>query len=238
MRKTSGLRVLVPEAALAVGAFGALAVALWLYVLFGFDTLWGISSDWMYVHADFDSFWRSAEALWEGRNIYNTETWWTNLNPPFWTVLISPLGLLEPLTAYRFFILITLLMSEGSLLWVAYELRLRTRWIIVGVGMLLLSAPLLDTLRLGQVYPVLALGLVGAWVADRREKPLLSGCALGLVVAVKPSLAPVLLWPLVRRGWGMFGTALASGAVALLVGLIVAGPQERSTGCSSWSPCR
>ena len=225
VRKTSGLRVLIPDAALAVGAFGALAVALWLYVLFGFDTLRGISSDWMYVHTDFDSFWRSAEALWEGRNIYNTETWWTNLNPPFWTVLISPLGLLEPLTAYRFFVLITLLMSVGSLLWVAYELRLRTRWIVVGVGMLLLSSPLLDTLRLGQLYPVLVLGLVAAWVADRRNKPLLSGCALGLTVAVKPSLAPILLWPLVRRQWGMLGAALASGGAATLVGLIVAGPE-------------
>jgi alpha-1,2-mannosyltransferase/arabinofuranan 3-O-arabinosyltransferase len=69
------------------------------------------------------------------------------------------------------------------------------------------------------------LGLVAAWVADRRNKPLLSGGALGLVVAVKPSLAPVLLWPLVRRRWGMLGASVASGAAATLVGLIVAGPQ-------------
>ena len=227
MRKTGGFRVLarVPDAVLVVGAFGALAVALWLYANFGSASLYGIFNDTMYVHTDFDTFWRSAAALWEGKNIYDTGAWLSNMGPPFWTLLISPLGLLEPLTAYRSFVLITLLINVGSLLWMAYELRLRALWTVVGVGMLLLSSPLLDTLRLGQVYPVLTLGLVAAWVADRRDKPLLSGCALGLVVAVKPSLAPVLLWPLVRRRWGMFGAAFASGAAATLVGLAVAGPE-------------
>jgi alpha-1,2-mannosyltransferase len=227
VRKTVDFRVLakVPDAVLVVGAFGALAVGLWLYARFGSSVLWAIPSDLMYAHADFDSFWRSAEALWDGRNIYDTGTLWSNLNPPFWTVLISPLGLLEPLAAYRVFVLITLLMSVGSLAWMAYELRLRAGWAIVGVGMLLLSSPLLDTLRLGQLYPVLTLGLVAAWVADRRNKPLFSGCASGLIVALKPSLAPVLLWPLVRRRWGMLAASFASGTAATLVGLIVVGPQ-------------
>ncbi|MDX6380736.1 MAG: alpha,2-mannosyltransferase [Rubrobacteraceae bacterium] len=227
MDKTGGFKVLakVPDAILIVCAFGALVVGLWLSVYFGSAVARGIFSDSMYVHADFDSFWRSAVALWEGRNIYDTGTLWTNLNPPFWTLLISPLGLLEPLTAYRVFVLVTLLMNVGSLVWMAYELRLRLGWAVVGVGMLLLSSPLIDTLRLGQLYPVLALGLVAAWVADRHDKPLLSGCALGLVVAVKPSLAPVLLWPLMRRRWSMLGAALASGTAAMLVGLIVVGPE-------------
>jgi alpha-1,2-mannosyltransferase/arabinofuranan 3-O-arabinosyltransferase len=90
--------------------------------------------------------------------------------------------------------------------------------------MLLLSSPLLATLALGQVYPVLALGLVAAWVSDRRDRQEVSGAALGLVVAFKPSLLPVLLWPLVRRRWRALVTALASGAAATLVGVVVLGP--------------
>jgi alpha-1,2-mannosyltransferase/arabinofuranan 3-O-arabinosyltransferase len=227
VRKTGGFRALAKasDAGLMVGAFGALALALWLYVVFGSDTLGAIPLSSMDVHADFDTFWRSAQALWEGRDIYDTGAWMGNLVPPFWTLLISPLGLLDPLAAYRFFVLITLLMGVGYLAWMADELRLRAGWTAVGVGMLLISAPLLDTLRLGQIYPVLALGLVAAWVSDRHDRPLLSGCALGLVVAVKPSLAPVLLWPVVRRRWGMLGASFASGAAATLVGLVVAGPQ-------------
>ena len=91
--------------------------------------------------------------------------------------------------------------------------------------MLLLSSPLLSTLALGQVYPVLALGLVVAWMADRRGRQKLSGGTLGLVVALKPSLLPVLLWPVVRRRWREFGAALAAGAAATLIGVIVAGPR-------------
>jgi len=43
-------------------------------------------------------------------------------------------------------------------------------------------------------------------------------------VALKPSLAPVLLWPLVRRRWGSFLAACVSGLAATLVGFVVAGP--------------
>src|SRR3712207_4140858 len=178
----------------------------------------------MNIHGDFDTFWRSAVAFWEGGDVYDTGARLTNLNPPLWILLISPLGLLEPLVAYRIFAVVTLTVTIGYLAWMADELRLRPRWAVGGVVMLLLSSPMLATLALGQIYPVLALGLVAAWVADRRGRTLISGGAIGLVVALKPSLAPVLLWPLVRRRWRAFGVALASGAAATLVAAVAVGP--------------
>ena len=205
-------------------AFVALLAALWIDVRFGDDTLERISTDSMDVHADFDTFWRSAEALWEGGDVYDTGARLPNLNPPLWTVLIAPLGLLEPLTAYRTFVLLTLAVCVGYLAWMADELRLRGGWAVVGTAMLLFSSPLLATLALGQIYAFLALGLVVAWVADRRGMPVASGCALGLVVAVKPSLVPILLWPLARRQWRALMAALASAAAATLVGVVVVGP--------------
>jgi alpha-1,2-mannosyltransferase/arabinofuranan 3-O-arabinosyltransferase len=178
----------------------------------------------MRVHVDFDSFWLSARALLEGGDIYDTGARLVNLNPPVWTVLISPLGLMEAIDAYRLFVLLCVLVVLAYLAWTAEELGLRPVWAVVGSGLLLLSSPLISTLALGQVYPVLALGLVAAWISDRRENRRLSGVALGLVVALKPSLAPVLLWPLVRRRWDAFAAACASGLAATLVGLVVAGP--------------
>jgi alpha-1,2-mannosyltransferase len=212
------------EAALISAGVWILVLALWLDVRFIGVALERISTDSMAIHGDFDTFWRSAAALWEGRDVYDTGARLTNLNPPFWILLVSPLGLLEPLAAYRVFALITLVITVGYLAWMADELRLRSRWAVVGVVMLLLSSPLLATLALGQIYPVLALGLVAAWVADRRDRPSISGGALGLVVALKPSLAPVLLWPLVRRRWRAFGAALASGVAATLVAAVAVGP--------------
>jgi alpha-1,2-mannosyltransferase len=199
-------------------------VSLLMQVGFMGAALGRIATGSMEVHVDFDSFWRSARAMLQGRDIYDTGVELVNLNPPVWTVLISPLGLLEPLTAYRVFVLISLVIVVAYLSWTVEELRLRPGWTAVGVAMLLLSSPLLATLALGQVYPVLALGLVASWMTDRRERQEVSGAALGLVVALKPSLLPVLLWPIVRRRWRALVAALVSGAVVTLVGVVVLGP--------------
>jgi hypothetical protein len=223
VRKSHGVDV--RDAIIIWVAFWVLVLALWLDVEFFGGILWRISTDSMDIHGDFDTFWRSAEAFWGGNDLYDTGARLTNLNPPLWILLISPLGLLDALVAYRIFAVITLIITIGYLAWMADELRLRPLWAVVGVMMLLLSSPLLATLALGQIYPVLALGLVASWVADRRERPLICGWVLGLVVALKPSLAPVLLWPLVRRRWRAFGGALASGAAATLVAAAVVGPR-------------
>lgn len=222
MRKAENSRVI--EAVLFTAGFWVLVAALGMEVRYTGGTLERIATVSMNIHADFDSFWRSAKAMLEGRDIYHTGAGLVNLNPPIWTVLISPLGLLATLTAYRVFVLLSLVVTVGYLAWTAGELRLGPGWTTVGVAMLLLSSPLLATLALGQVYPVLALGLVAAWVADRRERDEVSGVFLGLVVALKPSLVPVLLWPLARRRWRGFLAAIISGAVATLAGIVVLGP--------------
>jgi len=214
----------ISDAVLITAGFWVLAASLWMDIDYLGGTLDRIGIQSMAFHVDFDSFWRSAKAMLEGKNIYDTGVDLVNLNPPLWTVLISPLGLLEPLTAYRVFVLISLVVVVCYLAWSAEELRLRPVSAVVGAVMLLLSSPLLATLALGQVYPVLALGLVAAWVADRRDGQEISGAALGLVVALKPTLLPVLLWPLVRRRWRTLLAALISGAVATLVGIVVLGP--------------
>jgi alpha-1,2-mannosyltransferase len=224
VRKNGNSRVC--NAVVITAGFWVLAASLWMDVDYMGATLERISTQSMAFHVDFDSFWRSARAMLEGQSIYDTGIDLVNLNPPIWTVLISPLGLLEPITAYRVFVLISLLIVVGYLTWTVEELRLRAGWTVVGVVMLFLSSPLLATLALGQVYPVLALGLVAAWVVDRRNGQEISGAALGLVVALKPSLLPVLLWPLARQRWRALVAALISGAVATLVGVIVLGPGE------------
>ena len=214
----------VRDALLITVAFWVLVLALWLDVRSIAGILERISTTSMNIHGDFDTFWRSSAAFWEGRDVYDTGARLENLNPPLWILLISPFGLLEPLIAFRVFVLMTLVMTVGYLAWMADELRLRPVWAVVGTAMLLFSSPLLATLALGQIYPILALLLVAAWMADRRDKLSFCGGILGVVVALKPSLAPILLWPMVRRRWRTFGAALVSGAVATLVGIVVVGP--------------
>jgi alpha-1,2-mannosyltransferase len=212
------------KAIMITAGLWVLVASLWMEIGYMSGTLERIATPSMEIHVDFDSFWRSARAMLEGEDIYDTGVRLVNLNPPVWTVLISPLGLLSALTAYRVFVVISLVITVGYLACTVEELRLRPGWTAVGVVMLLLSSPFLATLALGQVYPVLALGLVAAWVADRRDRQEISGAALGLVVAFKPSLLPVLLWPVARRRWRALVAALVSGAMVTLVGVAVLGP--------------
>jgi hypothetical protein len=72
-------------------------------------------------------------------------------------------------------------------------------------------------------------GITAAWVLGRRGRPVAEGAALGLVVALKPSLVPLLLVPLVRRRWDTLAAAIATGAAATVVGWAAAGRQSLPT---------
>ncbi len=211
------------ELGLGFLAFGVFVVAVVLHVRFWPETLMRISTDSMTIHADFDTFWRSAAALWTGGDAYDTGASLVNLNPPFWTVLLAPFGLMEAFPAYRLFSMLMFALAAGCLIWTAREVKLRAGWTVVAVVLLLASSPLLATSALGQLYPILTLGLVACWTFERRGKPVLAGVALGLTVAIKPSLLPVLLWPVARLRWGMLGAAMASGAAATILGVVVLG---------------
>ena len=208
----------------AAGAVFALAAVMAYF--FADGTLGRIQTPSMQVHADFDTFWASSKALLEGEDVYRTGSVLVNLNPPFWILLTVPFALLEPLAGYRLFVALTAVLQAAALVWMLRELRPGVGPVAgsLAVVALLVSSPFLATLALGQMYPVLTLGLVAAWAWGRRGRDATSGGALGLVVALKPSLAPVLLWPLVRRRWGAFGAAVASGGAATLVGSLVIGP--------------
>ncbi|HTF53020.1 MAG TPA: glycosyltransferase family 87 protein [Pseudonocardia sp.] len=208
-------------APLVAGA--ALLVAAWLYVRFGSLNMARLASPDMRVHVDFDSFWSSAVALRQHTDLYRTGSLLPNLDPPVLAVLLSPLTELDVLPAYRLFALLTTVMVVGASVAVAEWTGLSARWAAVAVAALLLSAPLQSTVALGQVYGLLAVALTVAWVAERRGRLGWSGVALGLAIALKPSLLPLLLWPVVRRRWRSLLAALAAGAVATAVGVVAAG---------------
>jgi alpha-1,2-mannosyltransferase len=83
-----------------------------MYVRSGFGALAGIASNLMVIHVDLEVFWRSARALLEGGGVYSENGGPSiSINPPFWTVLVVPLALLEPVTAYRVLVLLAVLVG-------------------------------------------------------------------------------------------------------------------------------
>lgn len=175
------------------------------------------------THVDFDTFWRSAAALVEGTGIYDTDAKLHNLNPPILSLLLAPLGMLDSVLAYRIFVTLTVLMVAGSVFAAARELRIGRGWTALAVLSVLASSPLHGTLALGQIYGVLLLGVTAGWIAERWGHPLLAAVAYGVTVAIKPSLAPLLLLPLVQRRWPAFGAGLGAAALATLAGMAAAG---------------
>jgi len=119
---------------------------------------------------------------------------------------------------------LTVVMVLGAVLAVARELRLTGRVQGAVIGVVLLSSPLHNTLVLGQIYGMLLVGLVAGWIAERRGRPVLSAVLYGVTVALKPSLAPILLLPLALRRWSSLGAGIGAAAGATMVGVLLAGP--------------
>jgi alpha-1,2-mannosyltransferase len=178
------------------------------------------------LHVDFDTFWHSAVALVGGADIYETPAKLTNLNPPLLTLLLVPFAGLDALTGYRVFAVFTLLVVVAAVLAVARELKLTRPVTALAVLAVLASSPLHGTLVLGQIYPLLLAGLVAGWIAERRGRPVLAAVLYGVTVALKPSLAPLLLLPAVQRRWRPFRAGIAGAAVATLLGVLAAGPSS------------
>lgn len=209
-------------AAVVLAALGATVVLHWMHP----DALVTLlpSTDMRDMHVDFDTFWHSAVALTQGADIYATPAKLINLNPPLLSVVLAPLALLDALTAYRVFASLTALMVVVAVLAVARELRLPAGWAIAATVAMLISSPLHGTLVLGQIYGLLLVGLVAGWIAERRGRPVLAACCYGVTVALKPSLAPILLLPLVQRRRPALRAGVAAAVLATLVGVFVAGP--------------
>lgn len=178
------------------------------------------------LHVDFDTFWHSAVALTQGADIYETPAKLTNLNPPLLTVLLVPFAGLDSLTAYRVFVVLTALLVVAAVLAVARELRLPAPATALVTVAVVASSPLHGTLVLGQIYPLLLVGIVAGWIAERRGHPVAAAVLYGVTVALKPSLAPLLLLPAVQRRWAPFRAGIVAAAVATVVGVLVAGPSS------------
>jgi alpha-1,2-mannosyltransferase len=184
------------------------------------------AADMRDLHVDFDTFWHSAVALVAGDDIYDTPAKLTNLNPPLLTALLVPLAWLDALTAYRVFMVFTLLLVAAAVLAVARELRLSRTATTLALLAVLASSPLHGTLVLGQMYPLLLAGLVAGWIAERRGRPVLAAVLYGVTVALKPSLAPLLILLAVQRRWVPLRAGIAAAGVATLAGVLVAGPSS------------
>ncbi len=145
------------------------------------------------------------------------------LYPPGGTLLLAPFGYL-PVDASRYWFIA---LSTVAIVLAAYFLLRLFKLPVTSVAApaLLLAMFVTESVTSTLVFTningfiLLAEVLFFLWLLDgRRSREWLSGIAIGLTLVVKPSLAPLLLLPVLNRQWrplvGAFGVPLAFNAAA------------------------
>ncbi|MBY6679727.1 MULTISPECIES: glycosyltransferase family 87 protein [unclassified Rhodococcus (in: high G+C Gram-positive bacteria)] len=143
------------------------------------------------------------------------------LYPPSGTLIIAPLAVLDPERSRWLFIGV-----NAVAVIVALYLLLR----MFQLGLSSVAAPVVllaafstetvtNTLIFTNINGLILLGEVLFMMLLLRRHPYWSGAAIGLTIAVKPTLAPLLLLPLVRKEWRVFVTAVGIPVVLTLLAL-------------------
>lgn len=186
---------------------------------------------------DFAEYWAAGRLNASGHNPYEPaamlreerEIGWQQLDPdmmynPPWTLAVAmPMGTVGFQLARSIWLPVQLFIT----LWCASAL-----WILYGgspihgaraCGLALLWMPSLIALRMGQLSPIILLGLVGFLWALARRRELAAGVFFALTL-VKPQLValvwvPFVLWTIVERRWKVLTGAIAAVAAASLVAM-------------------
>jgi arabinofuranan 3-O-arabinosyltransferase len=144
--------------------------------------------------------------------------------PPSFLILFAPLGLLDFPAAKEAFLLVNTaaIVAAAVICLRLFGISWRSRLAALVILGLSLSTGVLVTLIQGNVNGFLVLGEAAALLAAARGRWSLSGLFLGLTLAVKPALVPLLIVPVLYRHWETVMIAAAAvivpSAAALAVG--------------------
>jgi hypothetical protein len=184
-----------------------------LNVAFGLNARWQTQD-----FGDFAALHESAVNWWEGASLYPR----ANLNPPVAVVAMSPLGLIPVAPAW-----VAWQVSNAAAFGWTVRVALRataqraTPWLL---AVLAAHGSTAAQTSLGQIAWLLGLPLAYGWLDWRTARSKRAGAWLGIVLAVKPFLLPVLAFSAVSRTWSRLAlTALLIGAVLTSVGVFAAG---------------
>ena len=169
--------------------------------------------------------WRAVHALLRGDTVYTEEGAGDFLYPPSALLMLSPLGALSLPWAGRVFFVVdlaTILVATAIVLGV---FGLQWRGLPGGLALLAISLawPVIFTLDAGNVNGPLLLGFALFLLSASRGRWSLAGMWLGLALALKPLLAPLLIVLVLYRRWKAIAVAVAV-PVGLSGPVVVAAP--------------
>jgi alpha-1,2-mannosyltransferase len=180
------------------------------YVLFGLESgSWTLGCDYL-TYADAAQRWLHGLPIYD-LSVTTTGACGVYQYPPPFLLLVTPFSLLGPAKGFAVWVgLLTACWAVGVAL---LPVRPGIRWLVLlfsGIGW-----PLIYSLRIGQVTPLLFLILVCAWRAIDRPVPFGVTVALGSLMKLQPGLFAV--WLLVRRQWAALIVSIVSTTLAVVI---------------------
>ncbi|RPA19612.1 glycosyltransferase family 87 protein [Gordonia sp. OPL2] len=132
------------------------------------------------------------------------------LYPPSGTLLMAPMAIIDPERARWLFIAISVLALVGSAYLLARLFGYSARsWVVPAVLFFFFSTETVaHTLVFTNFNSFVLLGMLAFMVLMMNRHDLWAGVPIGLVLAVKPIIAPLLLLPLLNRQWRILVTAI------------------------------
>jgi hypothetical protein len=220
------------------------SVLVRILLVIGFIGLGGPGLWWLSTRAepplqDYVEYWAGGKLNATGGNPYSSEqllavqreVGWTGVepimmwNPPWTLTVVMPLGLLPYPLSRLIWLLLSLAIVIGcsDWAWRFYGGPGTQRWIAWLVAGSFV--PTLVVLKMGQVAPLILLGVAGFLHFERRGPGWCCG-ALAMLAAVKPHLiylfwAALLLWILERRRWSVLIGAAFAGLLATAIPLLL-----------------
>jgi arabinofuranan 3-O-arabinosyltransferase len=170
----------------------------------------------------------AVHALFNGGVVYTGKGAGDFLYPPSALLLLAPLGALSIAWAGRLFFVVDLVTVLAATAMVLHLFGLRWRGLAGAIALFTLGLawPVTFTLDAGNVNGPVLLGLAGFLLAATRQRWTLAAVCLGLTLALKPILAPVLLVVALYRRWQALAIAVAL-PVLISAPLLLAVPATR-----------
>jgi hypothetical protein len=167
-------------------------------------------------------YWVAGWRLLHGGDVY----YWTHSQiaggdafpyPALWAVLLVPFALIPSGASVVLFVAICLAAAWGTL----RVLGVRD-WRVYGV--ILVWAPVIAGWQTGNLTLLLGLGIALVW--RYRDRPVVAGLLIAVLISVKTFMWPLALWLLVTRRYRAFTQMMLGALVLNLIAWVIVGPAE------------
>ncbi|WP_216897505.1 glycosyltransferase family 87 protein [Nocardia alni] len=176
------------------------------------------------VTDDFAPVYKASLAFLHGHAIYNDNVNLTDphyLYPPGGTLVIAPLAFIDPMHSKWCFVALNAvaIIIAWYLMLKLFKLSVKHWAAPLTLLLMFASETVINTLAFGNVNGCVLLAEVLFIVLLIKRKDLWAGAIMGLTLTVKPTLAPMLLIPLLRRQWKVFIPAVGVPVVLTALAL-------------------